>query len=67
MRLVELQCIGYMSAERWMTKPWLNNFMVRRVVKSDYLKEAVIDIIIRGLDPRKVFSLRGIIGSFGSG
>ena len=46
-----------------MANPWLNDFIASRVLKSSYLRQAVLDMTVRELDPRKVFSLRGIMKS----
>jgi len=55
---------GYATAERWLVHPRLNDFMARRGVRSKYLQKAVMEVITRESDPRKAFSLQGIIRSF---
>jgi geranylgeranyl reductase family protein len=54
---------GYATAQRWLAKPWLNDFMARRGLKSAFLRQGVIDIITGEMDPRKVFSVGGVIKS----
>jgi len=46
-----------------MAKAWLNDFITSRVLKSSYLRQAVLDMTVRELDPRKAFSLGGIMKS----
>lgn len=55
--------VGYVTAERCMANPWLNDFIASRVLKSSYLRQAVLDMTVRELDPRKAFSLGGIMKS----
>ncbi len=55
---------GYQIAENWLGVPWLNDFVARRASRSPYLRDAVVGIVEERLDPRKVFSLRGLLRSF---
>ncbi|HSE96639.1 MAG TPA: geranylgeranyl reductase family protein, partial [Blastocatellia bacterium] len=55
---------GYILAEDWLSKPWLNDFLSRRVRRSRYLQESVAGIINETADPRKTFSIRGVLRSF---
>ena len=57
---------GYITAEKWLSIPWLNDFIARRVVKSKFLKRSIIDIIAQEIDPRTVFSVGAIMKSFWS-
>ena len=41
-----------------------NDFMARRGLKSRYLQQAVKGIITHEQDPRKAFSIKGLIRSF---
>ncbi|HEY7545025.1 MAG TPA: geranylgeranyl reductase family protein, partial [Blastocatellia bacterium] len=56
--------MGYLLAERWLARPWLNDFVARRVSRSPYLQECVSGIVNETIDPREVFSLGGVIRSF---
>ena len=56
--------MGYATTERWLAHPWLIDFMARRGANSKYLQEAAMEVITRESDPRKAFSLLGIIRSF---
>ncbi len=56
--------LGYKIAEDWFSKPWLNDFVARRINKSRFLQDAITGLINETVDPRKIFSLRGILRSF---
>jgi geranylgeranyl reductase family protein len=56
--------LGYQIAENWFSKPWLNDFVARRIRASRILQELVEGIVNETVDPREVFSLRGILRSF---
>ena len=56
--------LGYRIAENWFSRPWLNDFVARRIRSSRILQELVAGIINETVDPREVFSLRGILRSF---
>jgi geranylgeranyl reductase family protein len=56
--------IGYRIAENWFSRPWLNDFVARRIRSSRFLQELVAGIVNETVDPREVFSLRGMIRSF---
>lgn len=55
---------GYQIAEDWFSKPWLNDFMARRISKSRFMQEAVAGLVNETVNPREIFSLRAIIRSF---
>ncbi|MBI3653207.1 MAG: geranylgeranyl reductase family protein [Acidobacteria bacterium] len=56
--------LGYQIAEDWFSKPWLNDLVARRISRSPFLQEAVSGLVNETVDPRKIFSLRGILRSF---
>ena len=56
--------LGYRIAENWFSRPWLNDFVARRIRRSRILQEMVAGIVNETVDPREVFSLRGMIRSF---
>ncbi len=55
---------GYMQAQKWVSKPWLNDFMARRVKKSVYLRNACTEFITKSGDPRKLYSVSSVLKSF---
>jgi flavin-dependent dehydrogenase len=63
-RELQPKFLGYRIAENWFSKPWLNDFVARRIRSSRILQELVAGIINETVDPREVFSLRGILRSF---
>jgi menaquinone-9 beta-reductase len=56
--------VGYNIAERWLAKPWLNDFVARRARSSRYLREALLGIFNETADPREAFSVAGLLRSF---
>ncbi len=56
--------LGYRIAEEWLSRPWLNDFVARRIHKSKFLQDSVAGILNETVDPREIFSLRGIVRSF---
>jgi menaquinone-9 beta-reductase len=56
--------LSYQIAEDWFSKPWLNDFVARRISRSPFLQEAIAGLANETVDPRKIFSLRGILQSF---
>lgn len=56
--------MGYQIAEDWFSKPWLNDFVARRISKSRFLQESLAGLANETVDPRKIFSMRGILQSF---
>lgn len=55
--------IGYQIAQRWVARPWLNDLVARRIRKSRFLQEAVGNVVNETVDPRTVFSLKGLFRS----
>ncbi len=56
--------LGYELAQDWLSRPWLNDLVARRIQKSRFLQELVAGIVNETVDPREVFSVRGIVRSF---
>jgi flavin-dependent dehydrogenase len=55
---------GYRTAEKWISKPWLSDFVFGRIQKSKYLGEVLSGIIAETHNPRDIFSVNGIVKSF---
>lgn len=55
---------GYLKAERWLSRPWLNDFVARRVAKSRYLLDELERIVAETGDPRSTFGLGGLLKSY---
>jgi geranylgeranyl reductase family protein len=54
---------GYQVAENWLSKAWLSDFVARRAQRSAFLHTALSGIISEKVDPRMVFSVKGILKS----
>jgi flavin-dependent dehydrogenase len=54
---------GYAAAERWLSWPWLNDLVMRRVRRSKYLQRAFAGLVDESVDPRSIFSVRGLLRS----
>jgi flavin-dependent dehydrogenase len=61
---LEPRYLGYKIAEKWLSKPWLNDFVARRANKSKFINDSLAGILNETIDPRTIFSLRGILKSF---
>ena len=55
---------GYRKAERWLARPWLNDFIIKRFGNSRYAKKILADVIAETKNPDSIFSLKGIFKSF---
>ncbi len=55
---------GYRMSEKWLAKPWLNDFVLNRFSKSRYAKEMLAEIVAETKNPQGLFSLKGLIKTF---
>ena len=55
---------GYRNAEKWLARPWLNDFIIKRFGNSKYAKKILADVIAETKNPHDIFSLKGILKSF---
>jgi geranylgeranyl reductase family protein len=55
---------GYLAAEKWLSRPWLNDFMARRIRRSRYLQRQLESLVSQTGDPRSLFSVKGVLRSF---
>jgi geranylgeranyl reductase family protein len=55
---------GYRMAEKWLARPWLNDFILNRFGKSRYAKEILAGVIAETRNPQDIFSLKGIFKTF---
>lgn len=55
---------SYELAERWLSRPWLNDLVMRRISKSDRLQMAFAGLVDESVDPSRVFSYRALLRSF---
>jgi geranylgeranyl reductase family protein len=54
---------GYELAEKWMSHPWLNDLIAWRARRSHRLLDLIRGVITETVDPRHVFSVRGVLQS----
>lgn len=54
---------GYEVAQRWLSRPWLNDLVAWRVRRGRFLREAAAGMVAETVDPRRVFSWRGLMRS----
>lgn len=54
---------GYVAAERWLSRPWLNDLAARRLRRGRWLSRAARGIVAETVDPEEVFSWRGLLKS----
>lgn len=55
---------GYRMAEKWLARPWLNDFLLARFGKCKYAKEILAGVIAETKNPQDIFSLKGILKTF---
>jgi flavin-dependent dehydrogenase len=55
---------GYRMAEKWLARPWLNDFLLSRFAKSKYAKDILSGIIAETRNPRDLFSFKGVLNTF---
>jgi len=55
---------GYRVAEKWLSKPWVNDFMARRFRRSRYLQSQLAELLSESGDPRALFSFFSVVKSF---
>jgi geranylgeranyl reductase family protein len=61
---LEPRYLGYKIGERWLARPWLADFLARRAQKSKFLRDSMAGIITETVDPRTIFSVKGVLKSF---
>ena len=55
---------GYRMAEKRLSRPWLNDFIIGRFGASTYAQEMLAGMIAETKDPLDIFSLQGIFKTF---
>lgn len=55
---------GFLHAQKWVSRPWVNDFMARRVKKSKFLRDACAEFIYNSENSHKVYSLKAILKSY---
>jgi len=57
---------GYHVAERWLSHAWLSDWLIKRASRSPYLRRAAAGVLNETVDPKEIFSWRGLITSLAS-
>jgi geranylgeranyl reductase family protein len=52
---------GYEIAERWLSSPWLADVLFRQARRSAWMRAAMSEMLHERLDPRTIFSVRGML------
>lgn len=55
---------GYIRAQRWLTRPAINDFLAKRLQQSPYLQQRFTHFMAQTGDPRRVFALGEIVKSY---
>ncbi len=55
---------GYVTAQRWLSWPRLNDFVCSRARRSPYYAALLAGILTEAVDPARAFSIRGVLASF---
>ncbi|NNG16902.1 MAG: FAD-dependent oxidoreductase [Gemmatimonadales bacterium] len=54
---------GYNIAERWLSHPWVSDFLIKRAQGSEALRNAAAGVLNETVDPSAIFSWRGVVAS----
>lgn len=54
---------GYATAQRWLSRPWLNDLVSWRIQKGRFLQSAAAGMVAETVDPARIFSWRGLMRS----
>jgi flavin-dependent dehydrogenase len=55
---------GYLKAERWLGRPWLNDYLARRIRRSRYLQSELAAFVDETGDPRRLYSFSSLLKSY---
>ncbi len=55
---------GYLAAERWLGKPWLNDYVTKRISRSKYLQGRFKRFVKSSGDPRTVYTAWSLLQSY---
>ncbi len=55
---------GYRMAEKRLSRPWLNDFIIGRFGASNYAQEMLAGMISETKNPQDIFSMKGIFNTF---
>jgi flavin-dependent dehydrogenase len=55
---------GYALAQKWLSRPWMHDIVVRRVDKSPFMRAAATGVIAGSARADQLFSVRNVVRSF---
>jgi geranylgeranyl reductase family protein len=55
---------GYLAAEHWLGKPWLNDYVTKRISRSEYLHSRFKRFVKSSGDPRTVYTIWSLLQSY---
>lgn len=55
---------GYITAEKWLAHPRMNDFVARRIARSRYLQRKVQEFMAETADPGALFNIASILKSY---
>jgi geranylgeranyl reductase family protein len=55
---------GYRKAGKWLARPRLNDYIIKRFGNSEYAKKILAGVIAKTRNPHDIFCLKGIFKSF---
>ncbi len=55
---------GYLTAEKYLGKPWLNDYLAKRIKKSTRLQKALSEFVAETGDPRTIYSPWSLLRSY---
>ncbi len=58
---LEPKYTSYRAAEKWLAKPWLNDFLARKARKSRYIQQCLVGCLEETFNPRELLSWRGLL------
>jgi len=64
LRAIKPRYAGYVTAEKWLGHPRLNDFVARRIARSPYLQARIQEFIAETGDPGELFKLSSLISSY---
>lgn len=60
---LESKYAAYRTAEKYLTKPWIGDFIAYRAKRSRFLQKSLAGMINETVDPKSVFSFSGLVRS----
>lgn len=62
--ILEPKYEGYRKAERWLSRPWVNDFLAKRAQNSRHIQECLSGLLEEKINPKELFSLKNALNLF---